>query len=309
MENRKFIYNSKLQFVFFQQSDDEVITEDQYLSRFNEQIKNELLNESNSDSGLSDQSEYNLSKESSSTENEEKRTCVVDKFLEVFQPEDDDDDDDDGEDDDDDIKDEGNNGNKSEHEQLNKESDSFDVSDELWNDNCNQKKRSKKSLEKLRAEADKRNHNEEIVLSSESEFSEVEPEPQQEKNRLIKPMLRLDQLASETRVAQKSETERIRRLEKKHTILSKAIKNSPSSVNKSSLILDYIEKTKTFIKVDEEILKYLKPHQIDGVKFMYDSCYGGIDHTKKSSGSGCILAHCMGLGKTLQVIYCYKMLL
>lgn len=300
-----FICNSKLQF-FFQLIDDEDITESQYLSRFNEQVKNELLNESNSDSGLSDQSEYNLSKDSSSTENEEKRTCVVDKFLEVFQPEDDDEDDDDG--DDDDIKDEGNNENKSEVEQL-KESDSFDVSDELWNDNFNQKKKSKKSLEKLRAEAEKRNHDEEIVLSSESEFSEVEPEPQQEKNRLIKPMLRLDQLASETRVAQKSETERIRRLEKKHTILSKAIKNSPNSVSKSSLILDYIEKTKTFIKVDEEILKYLKPHQIDGVKFMYDSCYGGIDHTKKSSGSGCILAHCMGLGKTLQVIYCYKMLL
>lgn len=232
----------------------------------------------------------------------------MDKFLEVFQPEDDDDDEDDHDGDEDYIKDEGNNENKSEVEQL-KESDSFDVSDELWNDNCNQKKKSKKSLEKLRAEAEKRNHDEEIVLSSESEFSEVEPEPQQEKNRLIKPMLRLDQLASETRVAQKSETERIRRLEKKHTILSKAIKNSPNSVSKNSLILDYIEKTKTFIKVDEEILKHLKPHQIDGVKFMYDSCYGGIDHTKKSSGSGCILAHCMGLGKTLQVIYCNKMLL
>lgn len=216
----------------------------------------------------------------------------MDKFLEVFKSENEED-----------IKDEGNTGNKSEVEQ--KESDSYDVSDELLNDSCIQKKRYKKSLDKIRAEAEKRNQDEEIILSSESEFSEVEPEPQQEKNRLIKPMLRLDQLANETRVAQKSETDRIRRLEKKHAILSKAIKNSSNTDSNNSLILDYIEKTKTFIKVDEDILKYLKPHQIDGVKFMYDSCYGGIDHTKKNSGSGCILAHCMGLGKTLQVKYCY----
>lgn len=217
----------------------------------------------------------------------------MDKFLEVFKSENEED-----------IKDDGNAGNKSEVEQ--KESDSYDVSDELLNDSCIQKKkRYKKSLDKIRAEAEKRNQDEEIILSSESEFSEVEPEPQQEKNRLIKPMLRLDQLANETRVAQKSETDRIRRLEKKHAILSKAIKNSSNTDSNNSLILDYIEKTKTFIKVDEDILKYLKPHQIDGVKFMYDSCYGGIDHTKKNSGSGCILAHCMGLGKTLQVKYCY----
>lgn len=34
---------------------------------------------------------------------------------------------------------------------------------------------------------------------------------------------------------------------------------------------------------------------------MYDSCYGSVDSLEKFPGSGCILAHCMGLGKTLQV--------
>lgn len=72
-------------------------------------------------------------------------------------------------------------------------------------------------------------------------------------------------------------------------------------MNKSDLILDYIESTNTFVTVDGDLVKQLKPHQKDGVKFMYDSCYGGTDHTDKNSGSGCILAHCMGLGKTLQV--------
>ena len=35
---------------------------------------------------------------------------------------------------------------------------------------------------------------------------------------------------------------------------------------------------------------------------MYDTIYGGVDYVGKHKGSGAILAHCMGLGKTLQLI-------
>lgn len=49
------------------------------------------------------------------------------------------------------------------------------------------------------------------------------------------------------------------------------------------------------VYIDAFLVKSMRPHQIEGVKFMY-SCVSGIkaDHIK-----GCILADSMGLGKTL----------
>lgn len=41
--------------------------------------------------------------------------------------------------------------------------------------------------------------------------------------------------------------------------------------------------------------------QANGIKFMWDACFESAKRIKKDRGSGCILAHCMGLGKTLQV--------
>jgi SNF2 family DNA or RNA helicase len=52
------------------------------------------------------------------------------------------------------------------------------------------------------------------------------------------------------------------------------------------------------VYVNPSIAMDIKPHQVDGVRFMWDR----IVAMDKQSRQGCLLAHTMGLGKTMQVI-------
>lgn len=60
------------------------------------------------------------------------------------------------------------------------------------------------------------------------------------------------------------------------------------------LILKTNGETQEATIVHPDVSRYLKVHQVDGIKFLFKNCF--------EKNSGCILAHCMGLGKTLQVI-------
>lgn len=62
------------------------------------------------------------------------------------------------------------------------------------------------------------------------------------------------------------------------------------------------------VVVRGRVAKHLREHQVEGVQFMYWNLVGTIDDIseeeghEKEAGFGCILSHCMGLGKTLQVV-------
>lgn len=58
------------------------------------------------------------------------------------------------------------------------------------------------------------------------------------------------------------------------------------------------EKPEVAVVIDPKLAKVLRPHQVEGVKFMYRCTTGLTDE----SGQGCIMADEMGLGKTLQCI-------
>jgi DNA repair and recombination RAD54-like protein len=58
------------------------------------------------------------------------------------------------------------------------------------------------------------------------------------------------------------------------------------------------ERPKVPVVIDPKLAKVLRPHQIEGVKFMYRCVTGMIE----DKANGCIMADEMGLGKTLQCI-------
>ncbi|XP_059177576.1 helicase ARIP4-like isoform X2 [Physella acuta] len=51
-----------------------------------------------------------------------------------------------------------------------------------------------------------------------------------------------------------------------------------------------------------QIAQAIKPHQIGGVRFLYDNMVESLERFRTTPGFGCILAHSMGLGKTIQLI-------
>uniref|UniRef100_A0A8C1YR71 DNA helicase n=1 Tax=Cyprinus carpio TaxID=7962 RepID=A0A8C1YR71_CYPCA len=104
----------------------------------------------------------------------------------------------------------------------------------------------------------------------------------------IRKIIKDDKLRTETRDALKEEEERRKQV------------TCPIT---TKLVLDEDEETKEpLVQVHRNLVTKLKPHQVDGVQFMWDCCCESVRKVEKSSGSGCILAHCMGLGKTLQVV-------
>ncbi|XP_077448289.1 ATRX chromatin remodeler, like isoform X2 [Stigmatopora argus] len=140
---------------------------------------------------------------------------------------------------------------------------------------------------------------------AEGEFNSSQGTPKGRKK--IRKIIQDDNLRSETQEALQEEEERCRRLasreqrmeERRETVVEEL---SQSSVT-TKLILDQDGQSKApLVQVHRNLVTQLKPHQVDGVQFIWDNCCESVNKVNSSPGSGCILAHCMGLGKTLQVV-------
>ncbi|XP_075981461.1 uncharacterized protein LOC142980064 isoform X2 [Anticarsia gemmatalis] len=125
--------------------------------------------------------------------------------------------------------------------------------------------------------------------------------------RNIRKVLDKKSLARSTVIANMEEFERKRRLNARQTKLRELL-GCEEGVNvlviNDEVCLEYdFEEHRPVVTIHPFFTKVMKAHQYEGVKFMWDACFESLaDIEAGHSGGGCILAHCMGLGKTLQVL-------
>lgn len=137
-----------------------------------------------------------------------------------------------------------------------------------------------------------------ITQESNDETSSI-----QKGRRNIRALMSDELLAEGTQKAREVEQERINRLKnKKKNVISLSQSFCSQSEDGEGFVLDIDEKTgQPLVEIHPKIAGRLKPHQLNGVQFLWDSCYESLSRLNEDPGSGCILAHCMGLGKTFQV--------
>lgn len=113
-------------------------------------------------------------------------------------------------------------------------------------------------------------------------------------------------LHKSTRESKKSEKNKRVRLATREDVCKEA---NLETMHPGRVILDFDIATKEILaEIEPKFVPLLKEHQIDGIKFLFNSLVESIDLIENAENDehthsyGGILAHCMGLGKTFQVV-------
>ncbi|GAU93564.1 hypothetical protein RvY_05489 [Ramazzottius varieornatus] len=120
-------------------------------------------------------------------------------------------------------------------------------------------------------------------------------------NRTLRKVWADHELSAESRRAKRDEEERRERVDRLEG--EREAKGLDENILDISVLkLPDEEPIPVTVAIHPQLWKALRPHQKDGVRFMYRSVIQSVEHIQDAQYQGCILAHSMGLGKTLQVL-------
>lgn len=72
---------------------------------------------------------------------------------------------------------------------------------------------------------------------------------------------------------------------------------SPKKAKKvTKVTLEFVRNvsTEAGVELHPDLVQHMKPHQAEGIKFLYDTVIESVEKARTEHGSGAILAHCTG---------------
>jgi hypothetical protein len=192
-------------------------------------------------------------------------------------------------------------------------------SSSISSDNSRSSKRTRPPIPTFKRKQGKKNKknldetsDDDIVITDEDYNTDVE---KMDDNTLIKKterrMLNDADLTQMTKKALEDEKQRVQRVQERQSQLPPSSQiiidddnfsfenntQKKDGENEAQLVFEFEPNTnKPWIAVLPELVAKMKPHQLDGTMFLWDNVYESVAQIKKdNTGTGCILAHHMGL--------------
>lgn len=150
-------------------------------------------------------------------------------------------------------------------------------------------------------------------ILSDNDYDEVSSSKQNQDNTIsklssrhvvpIKKVKKMKQKVSNDAIdeARKSDFNLRKRLSERNSEMLNIVKEL--NLKSNDIVLEFNKvNNKPLITIHKELAKVLKKHQVEGIRFLWNIVFETVDRTNSTDGTGCILAHRMGIGKTLQII-------